>query len=168
MQVGSGYHFRDSYYPAWLRHALTEAARANLLGTEPNQRGGSVSLLNLALQHVRGSPSLRLDLPPEDEGLLTSLCQFDMLGCLAELAAHGDFYPSFAQFYAERSDPAVLVVLDDETARSKIFPGSDSDLAAALRSIGDVAHHQSFAFSGWQGYEHPRIQAFLDQHPAPT
>jgi hypothetical protein len=169
LQVGAGHDFADGYYKSWLRHSLTMAARASLLGAEPGQRGESVSLLNLALQHADRLPALRPELPDGDEALLSSR-QFDLLAALAILTRGGDeesFYPSFAQFYAQRSDPAVVAVLDDPAARREISPGSDDEFARALRVIGRSARRQAFRFAGWRGYAHPRILAFLGEHPDP-
>jgi hypothetical protein len=109
LQTGTGEDFTGGRYKTWLRHALTMAARAELVGDRPGRGGESVSLLNLALQHVNRLPALRPDLPEGDEEMLSSLCQFDMFGCLATLARGGgirDTYPNFSRFWSQRSDPA--------------------------------------------------------------
>lgn len=167
-QAGTGYDFRERYYLSWLQHGLVMAARANLLGVELGQRGEAVSLLNLALQHINQLPALRPDLPAEDDAQLSSLCQFDMLACLAAAADEdaGYLYPNFAPFFAERSDPAVLAILDDDDLRQQVFPAPDDELAEALREIGRIARAQAGPFAGWHGYEDPRIQRFLIEHPA--
>ena len=132
------------------------------------QRGEAVSLLNLALQHINQLPALRPDLPAEDDAQLSSLCQFDMLACLAAAADEdaGYLYPNFAPFFAERSDPAVLAILDDDDLRQQVFPAPDDELAEALREIGRIARAQAGPFAGWHGYEDPRIQRVLIEHPA--
>jgi len=134
------------------------------------QRASGVSLLSLALQDVARVPALRPDLEARDELLLTSLCQFDILACLAAIdapggSAGGTFYPNFAWFFSARSDPAVVMLLDDHGARAVLFHGDDEELAAALRDVASAARGESFAVGAWTGYEHPRIHQFLAEHP---
>jgi hypothetical protein len=59
-------------YNNWFRHALTMVARAGLV-----LQSGSATLISQALERVNEQDCLRPDLPPDDERLLNSLCQFD-------------------------------------------------------------------------------------------
>jgi hypothetical protein len=161
-------HHSD-YWQNWIRHALVMASRAGLLRDPNNQRAGLSPLL-LAQEHIVRLPWLRMDLPPADDEIITSLCQFDLLYCLTAYAGDprhrlSEFLPSFARWYSHRTDPAVVAVIEDPTVRKAVFPMSDQDLADALRALGDQARMISFPFDGWTEYEDPKILAFLESHP---
>jgi hypothetical protein len=169
LQRGHGYEFRAERfaYTSWLRHAVTMAARTNLFRDENN---AELSLLALALSHVREEACLRGSLPADDERLLNSLTQFDVL---AALVAIGDaraadshyFYTSFARFYSHRSEPAIVKLLENEEARAALFPLNDDELATALRAIDRLAMSEGVRFSGWHGFTNPQILEFLKAHP---
>jgi hypothetical protein len=61
-----------------------------------------------------------------------------------------------------RSDPAVVAVIEDQNARAAIFPRSDQELADALRALAAQAMHLVLTLGGWDGYEDPRIDQFLE------
>jgi hypothetical protein len=157
------------YWQNWILRGLVMAARAGLLN-DPQQGPAGMSPLSIAQEHIFRLQYLHQDLGTQDEAVITSLCQFDLLDCLIASSADADrrrgaWLPNFARWSAERSDPAVVAVLEDPDARSAIFPGSDQELADALYAIGEEAHRFSFALGGWQGYTDPRIHKFLQQHP---
>ena len=77
LQRGSGQDF--DYYANWLRHALTQAARAGLLQTRQGDRQIELSLLMLAAEHAERLPALRPDVPVGDDSIVSSLTQFDLL-----------------------------------------------------------------------------------------
>jgi hypothetical protein len=156
-------------YRAWLRHGHVMASRARLLDDPESQRVG-ISLLKLALDHIAATPELRPDYDIEDERLLSSVTQFDMLANLAVVARNDDLsgaliYPHFRRFYGYRSDPAVVALLEDETARSAIFPEDDQLLAESLRALGKIGSGEFFFVNGWDWYEDDRIRRFLEAHP---
>ncbi len=160
----------EGHYGNWLRHALTQAARANLLSETHQGRQVTVSLLGRALAHVSRLDCLRPDLAAEDDRLLSSICQFDLLACVAGISqgkrvGSAFFYPNFARYFARRSEPAVRALLDDPSARAALFPDDDQDLADVLRALDEQAQREGFAFSGWTGFEDPRIVRFLEEHP---
>ncbi|HSS42542.1 MAG TPA: ATP-binding protein [Solirubrobacterales bacterium] len=160
---------REYRYRSWLRHAHVMAARAGLLRDPEAERAGA-SLLQLALAHIVATPELRPDFEPDDDRLLSSLAQFDILANLAVANVAGSVqgagvYPHFRRFYGFRSDPAVVALLDDENARSEIYPESDTKLAQALRDLGQIGSDEFFYVSGWDGYEDERIRTFLSEHP---
>lgn len=161
----------EGHYGNWLRHALTQAARANLLYEDHQGQQVAVSLLGRALAHASRLDSLRPDLLTDDDRLLSSICQFDLLACVAGISqgrrvGSAFFYPNFARYFARRSEPAVRVLLDDPSARAALFPDGDQELADVLRALDEQAQREGFAFSGWMGFEDPRIVRFLDQHPS--
>jgi len=161
----------EGHYGNWLRHALTHAARANLLDEDHQGRKVPVSLLGRALANASRLDCLRPDLLADDDRLLSSICQFDLLACVAGInqgrrVGSAFFYPNFARYFAHRSEPAVRALLDDPSARAALFPESDQDLADVLRALDEQAQREGFAFSGWMGFEDPRIVRFLEEHPA--
>jgi hypothetical protein len=159
----------SDYYSSLLRHGHIMASRANLL-EDPNNRRTGASLLQLALQHVARIEALRPDADPEDERLLSSLCQFDLLVNVATVDATGNFsggvlYPHFKRFYSHRSDPAAVALIENPDARSALFPQDDQALSNLLYSLGRLASGEFFFISGWDGYEDRKIQRFLEAHP---
>jgi hypothetical protein len=160
----------EGHYGNWLRHALTQAARANLLDEDHQGRKVPVSLLGRALAHASRLDSLRPDLLTDDDRLLSSICQFDLLACVVGISqgrrvGSAFFYANFARYFARRSEPAVRALLDDPSARAALFPENDQELADVLRALDEQAQREGFAFSGWMGFEDPRIIRFLEQRP---
>jgi hypothetical protein len=160
---------REYRYRSWLRHAHVMAARAELLRDPEAERAGA-SLLQLALDHIIATPELRPDYGPDDDRLLSSLAQFDILANLAVTATAGSVqsagvYPHFRRFFGFRSDPAVVALLEDAKARAEIYPESDAKLAVALRELGQVGSGEFFYVNGWDEYQDDRIRSFLREHP---
>ena len=157
------------YYRSLLRHGHIMAARAELLQSPDAPRSGA-SVLQLALQHIARIPELRPDASPQDERLLSSLCQFDLLVIVATVDATGRYssavlYPHFKRFYSHRSDPAAVALLEDTDARRLLFPQDDVALSNLLWSLGRIATGEAFFISGWDGYEDPRILRLFEEHP---
>lgn len=152
----------DEYYATWLRHALTQAARANML-TE-------TSLITLAAERAAEVPALLPDLVPTDDRLITSLCQFDFLAAVTIIGATGElstsnWYTNFARFYTSRVVPIAERLLSDVTMRATLFPEPDALLAAALREIDRMATKEGVRYSGWHGWAYSTIGTFLAEHP---
>lgn len=165
-RVGRGEYFRGQTYEmyhSWIRHALTMAARANMFGEG--------TLISLAQTVAQDNGCLRPDLPPEDEGLLTSICQFDALAMVATIDEAKDFdsyYPSFARYYEHRTQSALARLLTDQDMRRVLFPDSDQRLADVLRYLDHTARKEGFRYAGWHSIHNPVIQALLDRHPPTT
>jgi hypothetical protein len=158
----------DDYYPTWLRHAVTTAARANILLDE--DRRSSKSLVTLAVARAVEIAALRTDVSEHGDAVLTSVCQFDILAALTVISATGSldnrgWYTNFARFYASRSEPAVKRLLTDTAMRAELFPSDDSLLSAALREIDRLASSEGWQYNGWHGYSAPTILEFLERHP---
>lgn len=160
-------HPRESErYTTWLRHGLTEAARANLFKQEDGKINGA--LVALGRNIVHDLPALRPDRPddathdstlnappPPDDALLDSLCQFDALWGLIALVASGgkkhEFYPSFAAYYLHRAEPALARIVTDERVRTETLGHlPDHDLRAAIRLMINVAEAEH-----WNVLNHP-------------
>jgi hypothetical protein len=163
LQRPSGEDFANRYYNNWIRHALTMAARAELV-----HRAEDATLISVALARVRENECLRPDLPVDDERLLNSVCQFDFLACVVALDEAGDlstsnFYPNFSRYYSGRTNPIVERLLDDAEMRSAIFHRDDEDLAVVLRELDTRATRESFAVAGWDGYS-SSVNHWIEQH----
>jgi hypothetical protein len=161
--------YQADYWQNWIRRAMVMAARAGVLHDPDDERAG-ISPLLIAQEHIVRLTWLRPGLSPDDDGIITNLCRFDLLYCLTAYGADpkrrlGEFLPNFARWFSHRSDPAVVEVIEDPALRKAIFPYSDQELADALRLLGEQARMMSFPFGGWTGYEDPRITAFLQRFP---
>ncbi len=151
----------------WLRHALVMATRAGLLQHDVDGKQQPLSILKIAEGHAARLDCLRPDEGQEGELLFNSICQFDAVSCLS-MIAFGDrlanVYPSFGQFYARRTAPAIIRVIEDPDVRATVAPLSDQDLADAIRYLGRTAR-QAFPWN-WDGFDSPAIDRFLTEHPA--
>lgn len=166
-------------YGTWLRHALVQASRAGLLLDDAGrERGGQV--LSLARRLVAGSRLLRPDRGPaarvtvwedlaDDDWILNSLCQFDVLWCVLARALHRGndslgFYPSCAAFHQYRAQPALDEIVSDADARRDAF-GSvpDAQIADAIANVLEVAVGESHNSGGWWGgvNDSPSVAQFV-------
>lgn len=165
-RLGHGEFFRGQrhdMYHSWIRHGLTMASRANLFGEG--------TLISLAQTVAQREECLRPDLPPDDERLLTSICQFDALAMVATIHEAQQlevYYPSFSRYYEHRTQPGLAKLLTDREMRRTLFPDNDDDLANVLRYMDHIARQEGFRFAGWDSMHDPALREFLEQHPAPT
>ena len=160
-QIGPG---GDEYtYHSWLRHAVTEASRQQLLLQRDGEPANG-ALISFAREAVRRVPALQLGLAEEDverpsllppdgepDDLLDSLCQADFLWCLIVVMwcrehrrpiGH-EFYPSCSAFYAARTQPIVDEVVANLETRDVLFAeGVDFALAPAIAAVDEVAERQ--------------------------
>jgi hypothetical protein len=180
-QIGPG---DGSYtYHSWLRHAVTEASRQNLL----LQRDGDPAngaLVSFAREAVRRVPALRFDLadeevdrpsllPPDGEpdSLLDSLCQADFLWCVVVvtkvtgwgLRIDHEFYPSCSAFFATRTQPMADEIVTRGATRDALFgPGSDFYLSRAIAVVDEVAAHQQTHYI-WS-IQTPRVREWVTKN----
>jgi hypothetical protein len=164
----------SEYYHSWLRHGLTMASRARHLESQ-DEGGGSIrlSLLNLARQQVLRLACLRADgVRADDDELLDSLAQFDLLQALVAIAnarsvSTGVFYTNFAAFRPDRVEPAVERLIRDREMRKMIFPLTDTDLALALNKLNEMASREGVA-TGFFGFQAEPIVRFINEHQPAT
>lgn len=167
-------------YRSWIRHALTEAARDNLLsGADGKLRGGG--LIALALGVLGSAPELRPDLPDvetsvDDPGkvgdaLLDSLAQFDLLWCSLALASSerknsGEFYPSCSAYHQHRAMPIVHRLDSDAAARRAVFGHIDGRVVAtSIIQVIAAAEQQSWQYGGyWAGERELAPEGFIRTH----
>ena len=157
------------HYTTWLFHGAVMAARAELLNSDTDPTRG-ISVLLLAQEHVARLAPLRADLSDGEGVCLNSLCQFDMLACFVAIglgmntAASGNYFAQFGRWYAARSDPAALAVIQQPEVREQVFPMDDRNVALALLSIAREAQRMAGWLNGWDGYSNPRITEFVEQN----
>jgi hypothetical protein len=161
MQRPNGQDFR--HYNNWLRHAVTTAARSNLLRVEVDGQFQDRSVVRDAVDFIRNHSCVRPDVSAEsEEKLLASVCQFDALGCVAAISAAGsldgsNFYPNFARFYSTRTEPAFHRLVTDERLRAQIAPIPDDDLSIVLNGLDRAARSEGVRFNGWSGFDDPAV-----------
>lgn len=170
LQKGAGEDFDADYYNNWVRHAVTMAHRAGLLGT-PRGGGESVSLISESWKVVQETDCLHTGLEPGDERILNSLCQFDVLAAITAIGEARDtsdrnFYPSFSRFYSHRAAAVVEELLRDSKMRAVIFPLPDGELALALQAIDSLARSEGWRFAGWHGFPQS-VQSFISENLPP-
>ena len=93
----------------------------------------------------------------DDDWILNSLCQFDVLWCvLARALGRGNddtqFFPSCAAFHQYRAQPALDEIASDTDVRRDTFGSlSDAKIASAITTVLDLAVGQSHRYGGWWG-----------------
>jgi hypothetical protein len=161
----------DGYYGGWLRHALTMASRAQHLQERQGEQMVEVNLLSRSRTVVQQSDCLRVD-GADEEAILTSLTRFDLLAGLAAIGSTGAaddlaFYPNFAQFRQSRVQQIVEELLKNPEMRRTLFPGTDPELATALRFIEQYAHRVGMRFDGFESWRRTPVEDFVEQHLPP-
>ncbi|MGA2471801.1 MAG: hypothetical protein ABSG64_14060 [Solirubrobacteraceae bacterium] len=157
-----------SYDTNWLRHAITMISRAEHLQSRQGDHAIELSLLSLAHAQAARLDCLRPDgIRPDDELLLTSLAQFDVLSNIVAVADAPDlgfgqtFFPNFARLHQSRVQPAVVELLRDGAMREALGVQDDGRLAVALRAVGDVASREGFRYDGFRGWAHTPVADFI-------
>jgi hypothetical protein len=151
-------------YGSWLRHSLTEASRANMIG--------DLGLIERGHNVVRAVQAAHPDHESENEAILNSLCQFDALGCLAVIGERGsidsgNYYPSFSRYRQLRSAPAFAGMVREGVMRHKIFAGSDQQLADAMAEVLSRADKETFRYGNWAGIDDGSVSAFIARRRSP-
>lgn len=134
---------------SWIRDALGKASLAGVLVNDDGKEFGG-GLLSFARFQAARLPALRPDVGVADElrpgveapgvdRLLDSICQADLLACI-DLVLHGsrDWYPSFGDLYARRSQPIAEVLATDPALRAALTPDhqdSREDVAIAITFV---------------------------------
>ena len=162
-------------YASWIRHGQVEASRAELFPSNDHQ---SLMIPPARLLTIERS-AMHPDIPnetlanteaiPEDDLILNSLCQFDILYCAivaTDKTYRGGAYPASSAFKQGRAYPILTRLIDDESMRHQLFPGkSDLQIAAALNEAINSAQQQSFQTSnGWWWGDHPGVQKFIGEN----
>lgn len=156
------------YWDNWLFHGEVSAARGNLLN-DPDNRAGKSPLV-IAQEHILRLGCLRPDVDATAEAIITSLCQFDIVYAFVALSTpsgkrSGPFLANFGRWFAFRTDPIVVELINGGELRDVVFPDDDAELAGAIRSVAENARHFSGLVHGWSGYEAQQIHDFLARFP---
>ena len=158
----------ETYWLSWLRHAQVQGSRKGI----PDQQVGVIAQ---AHNEVRRLASLRPDVAEDDDRVLASLCQFDLLAAVAVAAAGGkiassSYYPNFAPYWTSRTAPAFEMLVGEPAARHEIADGlSDEDLAVVLAFILHTAFREALSLGGgFDGIESGEVRKFLDEHLPPS
>ncbi|ADG76519.1 hypothetical protein Cfla_3648 [Cellulomonas flavigena DSM 20109] len=171
-------------YATWLRHAVTEASRANLLVSQTGEPARG-ALVRFAREAVQGIPALCNDVdavpfdfdepPASHDELLDSICQGDFLWCVIVHAAttaadstdgRQHFYPSCSGLYAHRTAPIAEVLATDEVARRDGVGQPDPIVARAIRTVDEAAR---VAEQSWDWtIRTDVVKRFLAANPGPS
>lgn len=132
-----------------------------------------IGLIDLARDDAARLACLRWDgIQPDDEALLTSIVQFDVLSNLAAIDHAGStdtkvLYTNFARFRQERAQPAAERLLTDSHMRAEIFRGTDSELAEALVTVGHLGRGEGAPYDGFHGWMGTPVAQFVIQRLPP-
>lgn len=143
------------WYGNWVRHGITEAARANqLTRTNADDKIEQVAVIELARDVAGRVPYLGDDLPEGDEGILNSICQFDALAALVAMRHSSStdsryFYTNSAHFRPERTTPVLDRLVSDETMRTAVGLEDLEFLAAAMLAYFKMAEGESPRLGRW-------------------
>lgn len=144
-------------YASWLRHAITSAARAEVLNDNRSDNRGA-PVISRAIQIANEVPELRPDLPGPDNlyaRLVNSLCEFDVIWCVLAQSVTDrpdatDFYPSSSELDQEHANGAFVLLADDDEARRTLFPDkSDQEVGSAMLYVYSRAFRQAMNHPGW-------------------
>lgn len=165
LQRPEGHDFK--HYGTWVRHALTEASRAQLFRVEQDGVFREDSVIGRARRYAKSQAELTSDLGARAEDkLLDSLCQFDYLACIAGMAkAHSsdgaNYYPNFARFYSQRTLPVVRRLLTNTAMRQALAPLPDGELAPLIVALDAAARREGVRFDGWFGLNDDVIEGWF-------
>jgi hypothetical protein len=124
----------------------------------------------LARADIVGVDCLRPDgIGADDDTVLTSLAQFDVLSNIVAVVDAGEasgrtFYPSFARLRQDRIQPLVEQLLSDASMRDALHVGNDESLSIALKKIGDQAVREGWVADGFRGWDHTPVATFIARH----
>lgn len=171
----------DWVYLSWLRHGITEAARAGVLVSAETGKPSRGAVIRFARQAVAGVPALHEDVPfelvtqgfdetpPDQDALLDSLCQADWAWCVIASVASGaeddtkEFYPSCGAFFDHRVYPFAVLMTRDEPMRREVAGGPDGTVAASLVIVNRAASSEAGGWRPWSVIHGP-VQAFVQAH----
>jgi Putative DNA-binding domain len=154
-------HTGNGYWRSLLRKAEVMTARAELLQDDDGQR-------ILLIERAKATASRLLNIVNEQssEDATDLLVQFDVYRGIAVAREEGGrlgAYTNFAFYSSSRGEPAFNTVLTDQSARSALFSGNETQLRHLFRQMNQVAAEQSFAYNGWDGFQSLPLLTFTDE-----
>ena len=109
----------------------------------------------------------------DDDVLLNSLAQFDILHCLVVAAETGDpkaAYPASSALKGCRAAPALRRIAVDGGVRHELFAGADDCVVAqAMKEVYELAFEESKEFpednfGNWNRVPPPEVDAFIREN----
>ncbi len=161
---------------AWIRDGQMRAIRAGLLSSE--KKGLMLpAARRLMVEHAPMRPDVPESRLPDnladlkdDDVLLNSLAQFDILHCLVVAAKTGDpeaAYPASSALKGCRAAPALQRIAVDGGVRQELFAGADDSVVAqAMKEVYELAFRESKefpedGFGNWNRVPPPEVDAFI-------
>lgn len=157
----------DQLYLNWIRHAHTQAARAELPGPDDEGRERHLSFIDLGARVATRVEAARVD-GASDDDVLDSVAQLDALATLIAGADRSGtdreyraYYPTFHLWYSRRVEPALAQVISDPDLRATVVPAMpDRDLAQLFLELARPPS-QLWSAAPWGGYESPDLTGFI-------
>lgn len=153
-------------YTNWITHTAIQTARAGFLKAKFTGLSGETTFLR-AVEIELGSVTGITDFVPNQGELQKRLAQFDVLAAVTVWGRFRgkDEYPywaSYAGYYQDRYEPALVRLVQDARLRELLFGGTDEDLREVLRILEEQARKNFASFGGGGGlYVAPEIHRFL-------
>ena len=106
----------------------------------------------------------------DDESVLTSIVQFDLLANLSAIDGAGStdsrvFFADWARFRQSRVQPIADRVITDPQVREAVFShGDDAELATAFDDMAKLARSEGIRFDGFSGWERTPVGEFVQKN----
>ncbi|MEC5193097.1 MULTISPECIES: AlbA family DNA-binding domain-containing protein [unclassified Arthrobacter] len=147
-------------YRSWIRHGLTEAARAGLfVRAGESSKGGNLIALSseLMVENPTFWPDIQgFSASDPTAAFVDSLCQFDFLWCCLSVANVGEgplsasFYPSCSAYHQSRILPLFRRLEAEPKIRNAVFGDiPEPQIANAIITVIEMAYRQSWDYGGW-------------------
>lgn len=154
----------------------------NNAGLFPSEKKGLMlpSACRLMVEHAPMRPDVPESQLPDnladlkdDDVLLNSLAQFDILHCLVVAAETGDpkaAYPASSALKGCRAAPALRRIAVDGGVRHELFAGADDCVVAqAMKEVYELAFEESKEFpednfGNWNRVPPPEVDAFIREN----
>lgn len=162
-------------WPYWFGYGDVMISRERLYYQGNNVLESSRAPLRMSAEQALRLPALRPDAVTDEDALVTSTCEFDLvtnLVCLRD--AHGlgrsgyGLYPYFAAWGGDRVRPIAERIIADPACRDALLPEiSERELAELLKSLADIADEQSRSLGMWgfsDGFIEGKVGIFMAEY----
>lgn len=155
----------QNIYTNWITHAAVHAHRAGFLGA--NSERGEITFLRAVESELGMIEAVKSGFRTP-EALQNALAQFDALAAISvwgRFLGGNDEYPywaTYAGYYQDRYEPALVRVIKDPALREVIFGRSADDLRRVLLTLETQQRRHLAAFGGGGArYVAPEILQFV-------
>ena len=172
---------RNNLKPAkpvvWIRDGQVRAIRAGLLSSEKQGAYMLPAARRLMVEHAPMRPDVPESRLPDnladlkdDDVLLNSLAQFDILHCLVAAVKTRNpkaAYPASSVLKGCRAAPALRLIAVDDGVRQELFAGADDCVVAqAMKEVYEFAFRESKefpedGFGNWNRVPPSEVDAFV-------